>query len=92
MMTSLNSRISSSGQSLSRPATENTSASITDRHNFRTQASAMRVGVQTGPTPPVVSIATHTEVFADERYKVERDDDMGVRTGFSLPIPTSMLT
>ena len=76
MMTSLNSRISSTNSSLSRPATEGTSVSLSGgAHNFRATASGVRPG---GPNPPVVHIASHTEVFADDRYNPERDGKIGV--------------
>ena len=78
MMTSLNSRISSSPSSLSRPATEVTSVSLSGaHHSYRPNVSTARG--PGGPTPPVVHIASHTEVFADDRSYPDQDGKMGVR-------------
>ena len=77
MMTSLNSRVSSTvGSGMSRPATEATSVSLNGAHNFRPNVSAVRG--PGGPQPPVVHIASHTEVFADDRSYPDNDGKIGV--------------
>ena len=72
MMTSLNSRIGTQQASMSNPHTDVTSGvSITGPHNFRAGTTSVRTG---GPNAPVVHIASHTEVFADDNYSTDRDD------------------
>ncbi|KAI0716167.1 hypothetical protein C8T65DRAFT_125539 [Cerioporus squamosus] len=72
MMTSLNSRIGTQQASMSRPPTDVTSGvSITHPHNFRAGTASVRTG---GPTAPVVHIASHTEVFADDHYSSDSDN------------------
>ncbi|RDX45069.1 hypothetical protein OH76DRAFT_1028418 [Lentinus brumalis] len=71
MMTSLNSRINTQ-QTMSRPPTDVTSGvSITHPHNFRAGNASVRTG---GPAAPVVHIASHTEVFADDHYSQDSDN------------------
>ncbi|EJF59788.1 hypothetical protein BD309DRAFT_1016901 [Dichomitus squalens] len=70
MFTSLNSRLGTQQATTSRAPTDVTSVSITGTHNFRGGSTSVR----TGPAPPVVHIASHTEVFADDVYSSDRDD------------------